>query len=129
MKPNLMRLGLVVLCSLAMYGCGGGGAKPDVEVPIEGIVVGIPSSEGRRPKLRADIVLVYPGGTDTTRIAGAEGKAAVLKGLSALPTVEEIEKDMQFAIDEAADSVKSMIQQEGLEPPQAVRVVGFIIQG
>ena len=140
MKYRVGSLGLVVWVALfaALGSCGGGGGDggaPDFEAKHSGKVVRLSSdSEVRKPFLRVDVSCYFApevGGDKVmaARVGGAEGADAILRGLGQLPPVEEIEIDINFAIDSAAENIKEAFTNAGLPIPKMVRFESFVIQG
>ncbi|GIX06672.1 MAG: hypothetical protein KatS3mg115_1075 [Candidatus Poribacteria bacterium] len=136
MRIRLYRLAQSVLMLLvvgAFLACGG--EKPPYEITHSGIVVRLQSeNEARKPYLRVDVVLQYPAEVQkdkvlAARLEGAEGRAAVRRGLAELPTAEQIERDQNFAADEAKQSVIESLQEQGLPTPTKVIFTDFVIQG
>ena len=120
---------------VVIQGCGGGAPLPHFEVKYSGIMVRLSAdSEIRKPYLRVDVSLFFPGETGADeimagRLGGAEGKDAANRGLGSMPPVEEVELDQNFAQDTAEEAIKEAFTSAGLPAPLKVRFSSFVIQG
>ena len=100
-----------------------------------GVVVRLAStSESRKPFLRVDVSLYFPPvvGQDkrmAARVSGIEARDAMMRGLDALPPAEEMEVDLNAAMDAAEEAIKEAFGNAGLAVPTMVRFKSFVTQG
>ena len=102
-----------------------------------GVIVRIGSdTAGRRPYLRADVLLEYAAGLAETqpdamaRLQGGSGKALVARGLMRnLPTAELIERNTETVMRSQADAIGVAMVEDGFPLPTRVLFTSFVIQG
>lgn len=123
----------LLVCGIIVGFFVGCKSNPPVDVLHEGMVVNLSSdTEGRRPLLRVDVTLQYDKNVlkgHETQLSGAEAKAAILRALAELDTVEVITEDKPGAIEQAEESIREKITEAGLPAPVDVKITSFVIQG
>lgn len=141
MKTRVCSIGLVMMIAglAVLQACGGGDVSdaPPVEITHPGVIVRINAADaGRKPYLRCDIVIQYTDDVASaesnrmTRLAGAEGKSILMRGLMRdIAAAEEIEADQIFHMDEAGDAIREVLVEEGFPSPLKVLFSSWVIQG
>ena len=141
MKTRVCSIGLVMLFAglAVLQACGGGDVSdaPPMEIVHPGVIVRINAGDGsRKPYLRCDVVIQYADDVASaeanrmTRLSGNEGKSLLMRGLMRdIATAEEIEADQIFHMEEAGDSIREVLVEEGFPSPLRVLFSSWVIQG